>query len=551
MGFWLKLVKKFIQSNFEIDIKDINKDKKNEEPLGSQRGSNKYNASQKSSENTDNAAVGRLSYSLDQNETAIRQIFDKCFDFVVREINIANNPAYRARVMYLANLIPKTVLEENVISILTSNTSTGSPKPGTVEYTMSLLGSGFDDAFEEISKVSEAIIEGNAIVLVDGVNKGLVTALKEPPSRTIGEPEAEKVVRGPREGFIETLAVNAALVRKKIKSVDLKMELFKVGKQTRTDVVICYMQNLADKSIVEEAKRRINKIDIDSVLDSNYIAEYIQDRPINIIPTILRTEKPDVVAGKLLEGRVVVMVDGSPIALSVPSVFPELMMTSEDYYQSPVLASVLRLMRYMAFFVSLTLPALYVSLITFHSELLPSKLVLTIIRSRTTVPFSAIVEAALMILTFSILQEADIRIPKSMGQAVSVVGALVLGQAAVSAGIVSAPMVIVAAFAGISGLAVPEPEMQLALIYLRMFILIASGFLGLVGATCAILILLIYLTSQRSFGVPFMMPISPINFKGLTDSIIRIPLWMMKHRPSFINWGGGTRRKGRQNPDKN
>ena len=540
------MIKKFVKNNFEIEVKDIEKDKSGSEVDTSCSNENSKRIAKGTSEVAENLAKNKLVASLDKNETILRKIFDKCFDFVVREINIGNNPVYRARVMYLANMIPKTVLEEHVINYLTANPAEGSPMPNTQQYVMSLLGSGYDDAFEDTNKVSEAIIEGNVIVIIDGVNKAIVGHLKEPPGRTIGEPESEKVIRGPREGFIETLAVNAALVRKKIKSLNLKMELFKVGKETRTDVVICYMKNIADDKIVQEVRRRIDSIKIDSILDSNYISEYIQDSPINLIPTIFRTEKPDVVAGKILEGRVAILVDGSPIVLTVPSIFPELMMSSEDHYQNLVLASVIRWMRYVALFTSLTLPGLYVSLITFHSELLPSKLVTTVVRSRSTVPFNAFVEATLMILTFNILQEADIRIPKSMGQAVSVVGALVLGQAAVSAGIVSPPMVIVSAFSGISGLAVPEPEMQLALIHLRLFILIAAGFLGLLGTTCAFLIILTYLTSQRCFGVPFMMPISPINFKALGDVFIRIPVWAMKHRPSFINWGGGNRRKDRQ-----
>jgi spore germination protein KA len=546
MGFWTKVIKNFIKNNFEIEIKDAPEDNENIEADSSFKSANSDNSAIGGTQNAGSLPKEKLALSLDQNEAAIRDIFDKCFDFVVREINIGNNPAYRARVMYLANMIPKNIIEENVINFLTSSPAEGSPVPGTIEYAMSLLGTGFDDTIDEISKVSDVITEGNAIVILDGITIALATPLKEPPGRNINEPEGEKVIRGPREGFIETLAINTALIRKKIKSINLKMELFKVGKETRTDVVICYMKNIADTKIVEEVRTRIGNIKIDSVLDSNYIAEYIQDDPINIIPTIFRTEKPDVVAGKILEGRVAILVDGSPIALTVPSIFPELMMSSEDYYQNPILVSVIRWMRYLALFTSLTLPGLYVSLITFHSELMPSKLVTTVLRSRAAVPFNAFIEASLMIITFNILQEADIRIPKSMGQAVSVVGALVLGQAAVSAGIVSPPMVIVAAFAGISGLAVPEPEMQLALIHLRLVILAASGFLGLLGTTCAFLTILVYLTSQRSFGTPFMMPISPLNFKALGDVFVRIPIWMMKHRPSFINWGGGKRRKGRQ-----
>ncbi len=519
----------------------------------SQKSSKAYdeglrNSNENRPKDNDNTGGRKLTTNLQENEAILKQIFSNCFDFVIRDINIANNPAYKAKVMYLDNMIPQEILEDNVINTLTSSPAQGSPEPSNLEYTMSLLGIGFDNTYEDVNKVSEAITEGSVVILINGASTALVASMMNPPSRAIGEPEAEKTSRGPRESFIENLSVNVTLIRKKIKSVNLKTEMYKLGVETKTSVVICYMENLTDKEILQELKRRLDDIKIDMVLDANYILEHIQDQPLSIIPTIFQTEKPDVVAGKLLEGKIAVMVDGSPIALTLPATFSELMISSDDYYQGAIVVSIIRMARYFAFMVSLTLPALYVSLITFHSELLPARLVTTVVRSRATVPFNAMVESILMMVTFNILQEADIRIPKSMGQAVSVVGALVLGQAAVSAGIVSAPMVIIAAFAGISGLAIPELEMQRALIHMRILVLIAAGFLGLVGTTCAVLIIFIYLISQRSFGVPFMAPFCPVDFKAMVDTIVRAPIWMMKHKPYFTKWKEKVNRQEGKNP---
>lgn len=501
-------------------------------------------------ESSNKVMPSKFTDNLQKNAAILKQVFNKCIDFLVRDINIANNLAYKAKVMYLDNMIPQDVLEDNVINILTASPAEHSPDPSNIEYTMSLLGIGYENTFEEVEKVCEAITEGKVIVLINGINKALVASLADPPSRTIAEPEVEKAGRGPRESFIENLPVNIALVRKKIKSIYLKTEMFKLGQETKTPVVISYMDNLVDKEILEELKRRLGEIKIDSVLDSNYVLEYIQDQPVSLLPTIFRTEKPDVVAAKILEGKIAVMVDGSPIVLTLPTVFSELFISSDDYYQGAVIVSIIRWARYLSFLVSLTLPAIYVSLITYHSELLPARLVNTVVRSRATVPFNAVIEAIIMMVTFNILQEADIRIPKSMGQAVSVVGALVLGEAAVSAGIVSSPMVIVAAFAGISGLAIPELEVQRSLIYMRIIVLIASGLLGLVGTTCSVLMIFIYLVSQRSFGVPFMAPFCPVDFKAMKDAIVRAPIWMINHGPYIKKWKEKVSREERKNTNR-
>jgi hypothetical protein len=550
VNFIVRFLKRLIKSKLEVEVsrggtfdsrikaKSLETDSK---PSGTKnKGSGKKKGQQDQT---------KVSCNLLENEKRLRAIFDKCHDFIVREINITNNSEYPARIFFFSNMIEKTVMETSVIKKLTDSPGESSVDPGCIEYTLGLLGIGEDDTHVELDKAKEAILEGNAVIFIEGIDKVIITGVKNPPGRGVEEPASEKVVRGPREGFVENLHINIVLMRRKIKSENMKMELVKLGKQTRTDVVICYMDNIANQKMVEEARRRINGIDIDSVLESNYIAEYIQDGRLNIVPTIFRTEKPDVVAGKILEGRVAIFVDGTPTVLTVPSVFSEFMMASEDYYQSPILASVLRIVRYLAFYLALTIPGVYVSLITFHSELIPSQLVYTIVTSRAGVPFNAFIECFLMTLTFTILQEADIRIPKSMGQAVSVVGALVLGEAAVAAGIVSPPMVIVAAFSGIASLAIPSPEMQLSLIHLRFIVLFSSGIFGLFGVTCVLLMLFMYLVSQRCFGVPYLTPVSPIDAEDLGDVFIRTPLWKMKKRPVFLTWKDSIRRRDRNAPD--
>jgi hypothetical protein len=524
------------EDEFEDDSKDTAESTEQKPSVDSTSSSKENVESQKT----------LVSCSLVENENRIRQIFDKCHDLVVREAYITNNPVYPVKIFHLTNMIEKSVMETDVIKKLTDPPSSECKGLGAIEYVRAILGISSADVHENFNMAADTMLDGNAVVFIEGSDKLLVVKLKSPPGRSVEEPSSEKVVRGPREGLVEDINTNIALVRKKIKSVDLKMEFIKLGRQSRTEVVICYMSNIVDMKIVEEVKKRLGEIDIDSVLDANYVGEYIQDAPVNLIPTIYRTEKPDVVAGKVLEGRVAIIVDGTPTVLTVPSVFSEFMMTSEDYYQNPILVSVLRMVRYIAFYLALTVPGVYVSLITFHSELLPSQLVDTIVRARTGVPFSAFVESFLMILTFTILQEADIRIPKTMGQAVSIVGALVLGEAAVQAGIVSSSMVIVAAFSGIASLAIPSPEMQLSLIHLRFIVLFSSLIFGLFGVTCVLLVMFMYLVSQRCFGVPYLTPVSPIDGNDLGDVFIRTPLWRMKKRPSFYAWKSSTRRKGRK-----
>ncbi|ERI94537.1 putative spore germination protein KA [Clostridiales bacterium oral taxon 876 str. F0540] len=485
------------------------------------------------------------SMDIEKNKRYITTIFQKCADIMYRELNIASNPNYKTVCIYIANMIPTELMEDVVLKKLTQPVQNSEVFKDIKAYCMSIFGIAEDDILDDMNKIVDAIVEGELVLFINGINKAFTVDMKKPPSRAVDIPPTESVLRGPREGFTESHGTNICLVRKKIKSPNLKTEGFKIGKETKTNITMMYMSNIANEKIVSELRDRLNKIKVDSVLGASYIEEYIEDSPFSLFPTIFRTEKPDVAAGKILEGRIIIFVDTIPVALSVPSIFGEYFMSPDDYYLRFYVATLNRWVRMLAFALSLALPGAFVSLITYHQELLPTSLIISVIRSRANIPFPPMFEALFMLTTYLVLQEADVRMPKTMGQSVSIVGGLVLGQAAINAGIVSAHMIIVVAFSAVASLAVPTVEFQLPLSYARVALLILGGFGGMVGLTCGLIAIIMHLLSLRSFGVPFLAPVGPLKPNELKDIFIRAPLWSLKKLPKTITWKDSYRRKGR------
>jgi hypothetical protein len=484
------------------------------------------------------------SKDLQRNKKYIQTIFKNCADIFYREINIINDNRYNAVCIYIKDMIPEEALYD-ALDKLASPPSNYEYMSDIKEFCKSAMGIDEKDVIDDLNKIIEAIVEGELVIFINGIDRGFTVDIKKPPARAIEQPSTENVVRGSREGFIESNSTNICLIRKKIKTPNLKVEGFKIGKQTNTNVSILYMENIANNKIVEEVRKRLNKIDIDSILGANYIEEYIEDNPFSIFPTMFKTEKPDVACGKLLEGRVIIIIDTIPVVLSAPTVFMEFFISPDDYYLRFYVATLNRLVRLISFSMSIALPSAFVSLVTFHNELLPASLAISVIRARSNIPFTPMFEALFMLTTYLILQEADVRMPKTMGQSVSVVGGLVLGQAAITSGIVSAHMIIVVAFSAVSALAVPTPELQMPLAFVRFGLLILGGLGGMVGLTCGLIFIIIHLLSLRSFGVPYFAPLGPLKPKELIDTFFRAPLWAMKKRPKTITWTDSTRRKGR------
>jgi spore germination protein KA len=379
--------------------------------------------------------------------------------------------------------------------------------------------------------VVDAVLGGDAILLVDGVDHGVALSARSWPERAIEEPVSEANIRGPRDGFIETMRINTMLLRRRIRSPHMKMERIVVGRRTQTPVDLIYLKDVADPALVREVKSRIGRIDVDSMLDSGMLQEFIEDQPSSPFPLMMNTERPDRTAAGLLEGQVAIMVDGSPSALLLPVTFWHFMKASEDYYDRFWIGTLVLWHRFLFLMLSVLGPSLYVAITSFHQEMIPTTLLLSIAAAREGIPFPVLIEALMMEIFFEALREAGIRLPRQVGQAVSIVGALVIGEAAVRAGLASAPVVFIVAATGIASFTIPQFQLGVTFRFLRFPIMILAGTLGLFGIMVGLVAILVHLCAVRSFGVPYLTPVAPLDINGLKDVLIRAPLWLMGRRP--------------------
>lgn len=389
------------------------------------------------------------------------------------------------------------------------------------------------------NEVEQEILDGNSLLLVDGEATGFIIGAKLLPNRAVIEPPTDVAVKGPREGFIEDIKTNMSLIRKRLKTPDLRFETLRVGRRSETMVSLCWLNGIASDALKEEIKEKIEQIDIDNVPDSSYIAALISPRKHSVFHTLGTTEKPDIFTAKLSEGRVGILVDGSPIALTAPFLLTEDLQSSEDYYVSPFVATSYRFLRCLALFVAILLPAFYISAQLFKMQLLPLGLMLTIASSVRSLPLSPSLEMFMVLLLLEILKEASIRMPKYVGMSLSVVGALVLGETAVSAGFLSTPAIIIVAFSGICLYTVPNFVETGSI--LRWLFLFVAGSLGPFGIVLFIAFLLYYLLSSDAFGAPMLAPFSPLVKGDLRDSVVKYDLLSLKKRPRTLRLENKTR----------
>lgn len=369
-----------------------------------------------------------------------------------------------------------------------------------------------------------AVLTGDTVILMNGSSKIFIGTTKKLQSRAVTEPTSQTVVRGPKDSFTENLRTNTSLIRARIQDSNLRLDSMKIGSVTHTDIGIMYIQGNADERIVEEIKERLKGIEVDGILESNYIEEFIRDDRTTIFPLLLNTERPDAVVGNLLEGRIAIIVQGTPFVLIAPAIFSQFFQSPEDYYQNYYIASFLRILRFGSFFLSMYASAIYLALITHHQGLIPNTLMVSLMAQRERVPFPAIVEILVMELAFEMLREAGIRMPRAIGPAVSIVGALILGQAAVEAGFVSAAVVIIVAISAISNFTLPSTSIVNAARGFRFILILISAFIGLYGILLMTLCIWLHISSLRSFGVPYFSPFAPFDFKEQKDTLARFSL---------------------------
>lgn len=466
-----------------------------------------------------------LSDKLQENVRLLRDIYADSSDVVIHEFLIGD--LTQAVLVYIEGLTNVEEVDQHVLAPLQQGWLAGA----------SILQMQKKIAVSSIKRVETAedviaeVSGGNPVLLIEGEKQGLAVGLSQWEKRGIEEPTAESVLRGPREGFTETLRTNTAMLRRRIRSEKLKIKSINIGRYSRTEIAISYMEGIAAPALVEEVLNRLRRIEVDGIMASANIEELIEDNPFSPFPQLLSTERPDVACSYLLEGHVVLLVDGTPSALIAPTTFFFLLQSPEDYYERYFVGTAIRWLRYLFFAISLLGPSFYVAVITYHQEMIPTTLLLTMAASREQVPFPAIVEALLMETTFEALREAGARLPKQIGTAVSIVGALVIGQAAIAAGLVSTPMVMVVAITGIASFMAPRFPIGIAVRLLRFPIMFLAGFLGFLGLILGVIVILNHLLTLRSFGVPYMSPLAPLRKRDLKDVLWRAPSWMFDTRP--------------------
>ncbi|MFE7083977.1 spore germination protein [Priestia megaterium] len=482
-------------------------------------------------------SVEYISKSLPDNLNTIKQKTGDSSDLVIRHLKLGKYSEMQAAIIYIEGIVDNQTIQEFLLESIMKDTTKEQMNEQNALNLLSedMMTVGNVSIIYKWDDLFSTLMSGNTLVLVDGVNQALDASTRGGETRSISESSTEMVVRGPKQAFTESIGTNTAIIRRIIKTPDLWAESLKVGRVTKTDLTMMYIHGIANDKVVEEIRQRLHKIDIDSILESGYIEQLIEDETITPFPTMYNTERPDVIAGNLLEGRIAILVDGTPFVLIAPTVFIQFFQSAEDYYARFDIATSIRLLRILMFMISLIAPATYVAVTTFHQEMVPTTLIVAIAAQREAVPFPAFVEALLMEVTFEILREAGIRLPKAVGSAVSIVGALVIGQAAVQASIVSPAMVIVVSITAIANFATPAFDMAIAARLIRFLFMLGAATFGFYGIILVLLMMVVHLCSLRSFGVPYMAPFAPFIPVDNGDTVVRLPWWTLRNRPRLVS----------------
>lgn len=482
-----------------------------------------------------------VSSLLDVNTNLLQHTLGKSDDLVIRHFCIGGNESYKAALVYIDGLTDSSITNQFIMkaTMLDLRDSAAFKPPLASELGELILKQGLPvnevSEADTLRKTTRSILSGDSILFVDQMNKAILIGTKGWERRGVEEPRTESVVRGPRNGFTETLRVNTAQIRLRLKDPSLRVKNLTVGTRSNTDIAVMYLENVADMTVVNEVVRRIQAIEIDAVQESGYIEQYIEDSSWTPFPLIQNTERPDKATANLLEGKVIIICDGTPFVLIAPAIFSQFYHSPEDYYERFLIGTLIRLIRILSMVIALLLPSLYIAFSSFHPEMIPSRLVIAMAAGRSTVPFPSIVEALLMEVTMEILREASVRLPGPIGPTIGIVGALVVGQAAVQAGIVSPIMVIIVALTTIGSFASPSYSAAISLRMLRFPIMVAASLFGLYGIMLALIIIIMHVCSLKSFGISYLAPLTPSRLGDFKDTVIRAPLQSMKNRPQVFN----------------
>jgi spore germination protein KA len=467
--------------------------------------------------------MDHLTGCVENNIIELKRRFERDITFILRTVRNRHDPKAVFHLVYCGGMIDNAVVNEYIIGPLVNSPAVDHTRPSAV-VEEALLGH-FPQITSSFTDIEESVSYGDTVVLLPGGTEAVILATQGFPIRGINEPQGERVLSGPREGFGETMINNLTMLHRRFRNGGLKIEIKPVGRRTRTRIAVCYLEGVVKPELLSKILTKLEQIDIDGVLDTQAFHELMRGQRWSPFRAAGVTERPDIVAGKLLEGRIALIADGSPAVLTLPYLFVENFQSNEDYYVSFIHASFARLLRIAAFFITCVTPALYICVVSGQYEILPGPMLLNMASEFQNTPFPAAFEAFFMLIVFDILRETGMRMPLGGGQALSIVGALIIGQAAVEARIVSPQMIIVAALTGITGILVPK--LDEACLTLRFFFLFCASLFGLFGLSAGVAVTVIHMQSLQSFGVK--------QFGGtLTeqkDAFIRAPHWMLNTRP--------------------
>ncbi len=477
-----------------------------------------------------------ISWDVEKDVKYIKDLLKDNSDVVFRQFRIQK---MNAAIIYIDGMSDKFLINDYVLESLMHEDE---PIRDVHDIKDKILTVSDMREVEKLSEGINAMLSGETLMLIDGLGVAFIIATRSWPARGVGEPSGETVVRGAREGFTETVRFNTALIRRRIRDTRLRMVAKSIGVRSKTDVVITYIDDIVNKDVLDELTERINDIKIDAILDSGYICQLIEDNEMSPFPQIQSTERPDVVAAALYEGRIAVLVDNSPFAIIVPTTLPNLFQSPDDYYQRWINGSFIRLVRIIALIASIIMPAFYIAITSFHTSIIPVRLAYSIAASREGVPFPAFIEVIIMEISLSLLIEAIVRLPRPMGATIGIVGGLIIGQAAVSAGIVSPIMIIIIGTTAITEFIAPNYEVAIGVRMVRFIVILASAVVGLFGIMLSLILVLTHLIRLKSFGIPYLAPMVNGDANDFKDLFVRLPIKFFKRRPTYM----GTRDKIRQ-----
>lgn len=464
---------------------------------------------------------------------AVKGVFKNCYDFSAREILLGGRTGtVKATVCYLDGLVSGDSIAENVIRPATEKDRFGAVKTESEAMEMLLEGIVYSDTAKLRTNLNETVddmLNGFCALIFDTVRASVTFEVRSNDKRSIDEPKEEKVVKGSKDVFIEVMRTNTMLIRRKLKNPKLKFKQITVGHSAKAAMVIAYIEDYTNVNFVDELEKRINNSDFDSVISAASVEEHICDRPGSILPQMLRTERPDRFCMNLLEGRVGLLIDGLPMGYLIPGTFSQFFKVPDDNAKHYIIASTMIIMRYAALLLALILPAFYVAIVMYHQEMLPVKMLMSIIESRQSVPFPSSIEVLAMLAAFELLQEAGLRLPETIGQTVSIIGALIVGQSAVEAKVVSPVVVIVIALSGIASYTIPDQDMSAALRIYRFLLVLAAIAAGLFGVIIGFTAILYNMCTMESFGISYMEPFAGGKNKRAHE-LIRLPLTKTGHK---------------------